>query len=139
MKKTIQKIYCDGGSKGNPGSGIAVVKIDSSFIDNVKYKTLGTVTNNQAEYEAFIMALEEANRILKANRRNKPSFEILVDSQLVHGHIERNWNVNKNHRLVQKAKEMYYQIKDRTDINVILIPRQENQAGIWIDKNKSKY
>jgi len=139
MKKQIQKIYCDGGSKGNPGPGIAVVKIDSSFIDNVKYKTLGTVTNNQAEYEAFIMALEEANRILKTNRKNKPSFEILVDSQLVHGHIERNWNVNKNQRLVQKAKEMYYQIKDKTDITVVLIPRQENQAGIWIDKNKSKY
>ena len=139
MKKTIQKIYCDGGSKGNPGPGIAVVKIDSSFIDHVKYRTLGTVTNNQAEYEAFIMALEEANRILKTNHKNKPSFEILVDSQLVHGHIERNWNVNKNQRLVQKAKEMCYQIKDKTDITVVLIPRQENQAGIWIDKNKSKY
>ena len=62
MVPKVLKIYSDGGARGNPGpAAIAfialneqgkVAKADSSYI--------GIRTNNQAEYEAVIAALQYA-------------------------------------------------------------------------------
>lgn len=59
------KIHTDGGARGNPGpSAIGIV------IKNEKGKTLfsggkyiGETTNNQAEYQAVIFALEKAKEL----------------------------------------------------------------------------
>ena len=60
MKKDIQsiKIYCDGGARGNPGpasSAFIVFKDRENYYQDSKY--LGETTNNVAEYQAVIMAL----------------------------------------------------------------------------------
>lgn len=59
------KIFADGGSRGNPGpsaSGFVVLDMeDKVLVDKGVY--LGITTNNQAEYTALKLALEECKRL----------------------------------------------------------------------------
>ena len=50
----------DGGSRGNPGpAAIGVVVYDEAGKELTRLqKTIGTTTNNQAEYQAVVMGLE---------------------------------------------------------------------------------
>jgi len=72
-------IYSDGGARGNPGpAGIGAVLYDSekNIIAEIS-EYLGEATNNQAEYQAIISALEKAQE-LKAEE-----LECYLDSELV--------------------------------------------------------
>ncbi|HVX23911.1 MAG TPA: reverse transcriptase-like protein [Candidatus Saccharimonadales bacterium] len=59
------KIFADGGSRGNPGpsaSGFVVLDMeDNVLVDKGVY--LGVTTNNQAEYTALKLALEECQKM----------------------------------------------------------------------------
>ncbi|MDB5168658.1 MAG: Ribonuclease [Candidatus Saccharibacteria bacterium] len=59
------KIFGDGGSRGNPGpsaSGFVILDMeDKVLVDKGVY--LGITTNNQAEYTALKLALEECKRL----------------------------------------------------------------------------
>lgn len=72
-------IYCDGGSRGNPGPaalGVSIQDSNGSEIEGIG-DTLGTQTNNFAEYSAVIRALTRAAEL--GARRVK----IRTDSQLL--------------------------------------------------------
>ncbi len=75
------KIYADGGSRGNPGpsaSGFVVLNAehgDKVIVDKGVY--LGVTTNNQAEYTALKLALEEAHHI------GAREVQVFMDSLLV--------------------------------------------------------
>lgn len=77
VSKTI--IYTDGGSRNNPGpSALGVVITDDKGKILKEYSHyLGEATNNQAEYEAVIFALQKA-RQLKIKE-----LEIRIDSELI--------------------------------------------------------
>lgn len=53
-------INCDGGSRGNPGpAAIGAVVFNETGEELIRLKrTIGVTTNNQAEYQAVVMALE---------------------------------------------------------------------------------
>jgi ribonuclease HI len=56
------KMYADGGSRGNPGpsaSGYAIMQMDGQIVVK-KGIYLGVTTNNQAEYQALKLGMEEA-------------------------------------------------------------------------------
>ncbi len=59
------KVFADGGSRGNPGpsaSGYVVLDMeDTVIVDKGVY--LGVTTNNQAEYTALKLALEECKKL----------------------------------------------------------------------------
>ena len=64
---TIQsvEVYTDGASRGNPGPaaiGYAVYDHNDRIIDKDS-KAIGVRTNNQAEYEAFVWALERVTKM----------------------------------------------------------------------------
>ena len=77
VNRTI--IYSDGGSRNNPGpSALGVVVTDEKGKVLKEYSHyLGEATNNQAEYEAVIFALQKAKQL-----RIK-ELEIRVDSELI--------------------------------------------------------
>lgn len=59
------KLYADGGSRGNPGpsaSGFAIMSMEGQVVVK-KGVYLGITTNNQAEYQALKLGLEEARSI----------------------------------------------------------------------------
>jgi ribonuclease HI len=59
------KLYADGGSRGNPGpsaSGYVIMDMDDRMLVK-KGVYLGVTTNNQAEYQALKLGLEEAQHM----------------------------------------------------------------------------
>lgn len=82
-------IYTDGGSRGNPGkAACAFIAVKDNKIIKQQSKYLGIATNNEAEYNAVILALEN---ILEKD------ITIISDSQLVVNQIQGNWKINKEH------------------------------------------
>lgn len=74
------KIYCDGGSRGNPGPAAYGFVIYSSA-GNILEKCgnyLGVTTNNQAEYQGVISALKVAH-----SRYPSEPIELTLDSLLI--------------------------------------------------------
>lgn len=64
-KLTEVKLYGDGGSRGNPGpsaSGFVIMDMNDQIVVR-KGIYLGVTTNNQAEYQALKLGLEEALRM----------------------------------------------------------------------------
>ena len=61
----MMKLFTDGGSRGNPGPGAiaAVIKDLENQIVHDEGKFIGTCTNNEAEYKALIMGLENASTL----------------------------------------------------------------------------
>ena len=59
------KLFTDGGSRGNPGpsaSGYVILDMNDDLIEKAGVY-LGITTNNQAEYQALKLGLEEARKI----------------------------------------------------------------------------
>lgn len=91
-------VYCDGGSRGNPGpAAIGAVILDPSTEPPTPLATvserIGVTTSNVAEYRALIAALEAAARF--GSRRVR----IRADSQLLVRQIEGRYRVRKPHLL----------------------------------------
>lgn len=83
------KIYTDAGSRGNPGkSSAAFIVVENDIILKEKSFYLGIKTNNEAEYNAIILALEEIK---------EKDIEIISDSELVVRQIEGKYRIAKPH------------------------------------------
>lgn len=94
-------IFCDGGSRGNPGpaaSAFVVTKNDNVVAKGSKY--LNIETNNVAEYSAVIMAL---NWLIDNNINEE--IVINLDSQLIERQINGFYKV-KNDRLILLNSEV---------------------------------
>jgi ribonuclease HI len=104
-------LYSDGGARGNPGpAAIAflavteagqVIKADSRFI--------GKATNNQAEYNALIAALEFA-RAFKAEEVTCHLDSELVGKQLKGEYSVKNPELRKLWRKAAELKDGFKQI-----------------------------
>ena len=82
-------VYFDGASRGNPGpAAIGWVLVDSEGIVDVGGERIGRATNNQAEYEALIRALEMAHQY------GYDEVEIRGDSELIVKQVKGAWNTN---------------------------------------------
>jgi ribonuclease HI len=82
------QIFTDGGARGNPGpAGIGVVIWSGNELVGRHKKYIGEATNNQAEYKAVILALEEAKKI------GAEELEFFLDSELVVKQLNREYKV----------------------------------------------
>ena len=83
MKKLI--IYTDGGSRGNPGPSAVGVAIYSNKGEKIKEYSeyLGKTTNNEAEYQALILALKKIKALYGKKEIKKLEVEIKSDSELL--------------------------------------------------------
>lgn len=102
----------DGGSRGNPGlGGIGVIVRDNEKILTKYSARIGKfVTNNVAEYEALIKALELATRF------TKDELTCVLDSELVVKQLLGEYKVRKPELMrlflkVQKLQENFQKIK----------------------------
>lgn len=117
------QIHIDGASRGNPGNSGAGILIEeeNGEIRRIK-KPLGVATNNQAEYEALITALE-ASQVLK-----KKKLLIFTDSLLLANQINGSWRVRSSNiaNLYKRAKHL---IQTFDEVTVKHIPREENKEA----------
>lgn len=99
----------DGGSRGNPGKGaIGVIVREEGKILTKYSKKLGIVTNNIAEYEALIKALELASKFTK-------EITCFLDSELVVKQLLGEYRVKNRNLLelflkVQKLQENFNRV-----------------------------
>ncbi len=97
-------LYVDGASRGNPGpAAVGVVIKDETGATTLKVSSsIGRATNNQAEYSALIMALQEARKL------GADQVYINTDSQLMAEQINGNYKVrNANIKpLFEKAMQL---------------------------------
>ena len=97
-------LYFDGCSKGNPGLAGAGGVIYKNDIEVITYANfLGdNKTNNEAEYSALLMGIEEAIKL------GIKSLYVYGDSQLVINQILGKYTINS-----QKLKEYYLNINKK--------------------------
>lgn len=133
----IFDIYIDGAAKNNPGpAGIGVIICRGKEVLKNISQFLGEATNNIAEYNALICALEEAQRLgVKRLRVN-------TDSQLIYKQLKRQYKVKDPgiKVLFQKALMLIWYL-DYFDVRHI--PRTQNKgadklANIAIKKAQEK-
>jgi ribonuclease HI len=96
------KVYFDGASAGDPGpSGAGIYIIDDSGQATSFSYPLGLMSNHEAEYHAFIKALE----ICQENKYEMVHFH--TDSQLIDQAIEKKYVKNKLYEpLLQHALKL---------------------------------
>jgi len=126
-------VYSDGASRGNPGiSAIAFIIMTEDGILLKRYsKYVGIRTNNQAEYEALISALESASKL------TDQEVTCFMDSELVVKQLNGEYQV-RNPTLktlwlrVQELKQSFQRITfksvPRTDIHIKQVDWLANQA-----------
>jgi ribonuclease HI len=120
--------YTDGGSRGNPGpSGIGVFVTDAKgkVLKKIS-KYLGTQTNNFAEYEAVIMALEEIKKLFGAAKLKNIKIEIRSDSLLVVSQLSGEYQIKEPTLFPQFIKIWNMRVKDIPNISFLHIPREKN-------------
>ncbi|HEX6976890.1 MAG TPA: ribonuclease HI family protein [Patescibacteria group bacterium] len=136
MKESINKvnIYCDGGSRGNPGKAASafVVKNEEGEVLHEEGRFIGSTTNNVAEYTAVLMALTW----LKENEKFKDTFpEFFLDSELVVKQLRGEYKIkNKNlMEFVFKIKELEKEVGKK--VSYKNIPRSQNSlADLLVNK-----
>ncbi len=87
------RIYSDGASRGNPGPAaiaLTIVDEDGVLVKKVS-KFLGKRTNNEAEYEALIIALKLARDFTEGH------VKCFLDSELVVKQLNREYQVRSPH------------------------------------------
>lgn len=89
MAKNSITFFTDGGSRGNPGPSASGVW--SPDIGEFK-RYLGIATNNQAEYTAIVMAMEEAVKY-QEKHPHITEVQFFMDSELAVKQLNREYRV----------------------------------------------
>ncbi len=117
-------IYTDGASRGNPGPAALGILIKDRLDEEVLRvgKTLGRMTNNQAEYQALIQALKLARDLTAEKVLIKSDSELMV-KQMTGQYKVRN---AKMLPLYKEAKQLSAGLKA---FRITHIPRNENKIA----------
>lgn len=125
------KVYTDAGSRGNPGkAACAFIVVKDKKIIREESKFLGIATNNEAEYNAIILALESVTGDL----------DIVSDSELVIKQITGNYKITKPH-----LRELYEKVISLTQGRNIKFSnaKRENEfishADLLVNKELDKH
>lgn len=119
-------IYTDGGSRGNPGKSAcayAIYNEEALIAKDSKY--LGIATNNHAEYNGVIFALEW----LLKNSGKFENVSFYLDSELVVKQLNGLYKIKDENllNLSQRVKELIH------TLNLVIvfkyIPREQNKLA----------
>lgn len=118
-------IYTDGGARGNPGpAGAGVVILQDGKVLAEVQKYLGPVqTNNWAEYEAVVLALEKAKKLGLTG-----DIEFRLDSKLVVEQLMGNWKI-KEPTLKPQVAKVKALLADFGVVSFTYVPREENKEA----------
>lgn len=128
MNKII--IYTDGGARGNPGpAAIGVVVCDEKNTILKKYSNyLGEATNNVAEYEAVILAMQKAKILFGKDEVKKMTLEFKLDSELVVKQLNHEYKIQEEN--MQKLfLKIWNLMLEFGAVSFLHIPREENKEA----------
>jgi ribonuclease HI len=122
------KLFCDGACNPNPGPmgiGVAMIDDDGKLVGSIS-RALGDGTNNVAEFEAVLAALELA--------RNRGIFspDIFTDSRLVVEQIAGRYIVSAQH--LRALRDRAARDVESLEAMLAWIPREENTLADRLSK-----
>lgn len=128
----VLSVYCDGGSRGNPGMAAAAFVILDEQDKEIAYTSsfIGRATNNFAEYSAVLLAFRWLVENLSDGKPvNKDTYiTFYLDSQLVTNQLLGNYKIKEKTllSLAQKIKQI-----ERNFSKVVYknIPRAKNKRA----------
>lgn len=121
-------MHTDGGSRGNPGPAGAGVFIynEKNEIIRKAHLFLGTMTNNEAEYQAVILGLETLKKVFGKDKIKDLPIEIKLDSELVCKQLRGEYQV-KEEKLVPLFMKIWNAcVADFHNLSFAHIPREKN-------------
>lgn len=120
-------VYTDGAARGNPGpAGAGWVVCDAAgtpLFQNKKF--LGERTNNQAEYQALLLALAELRETVPPA---ESVLKIFLDSELVVRQLKGEYKV-KNEGLKPLFRETVLTLSRFSGYSIQHIPREQNRRA----------
>ena len=113
--------HVDGGSRGNPGPaayGVSIENPDGTPLASLS-KSIGRATNNVAEYQGLLAALEFALQ------NGHTRLRVLTDSELMARQIEGRYKVKSPDLkpLFEKARQMIQRLES---FSIRHVPREQN-------------
>ncbi len=124
MQKYNQlSIYTDGGARGNPGpAGIGIVIKDGEKTVRSYSKYIGKATNNEAEYQALVLALQKAKEF-------KPrSIRCFLDSELAIRQLNHKYKI-KEENMAALFIKVWNLMLDFEKVEFVHIPREKNKEA----------
>ena len=123
-------IYTDGGARGNPGpAAVGVVIQDTTGKTLKEYgEYIGERTNNEAEYEAVILALKKAKQLFGKGKTKEMAVHFRVDSELIARQLEGQYKVEEA-RLAELFMRVWNLKMDFGNVDFESIPREKNRAA----------
>jgi len=121
MKIDKAIIYTDGASRGNPGPAAigAVIKDGQGRVLARISRRIGRTTNNQAEYQAIVAALEKALGLGVATVEVKSDSELAV-RQINGRYRVKNTGLRPLHQRVGELRSLFQ------GFSIASIPRRQN-------------
>ena len=127
-------INTDGGSRGNPGYAALGAVIKYGGETKTYAQSIGTKTNNEAEYLAIIFALKKVKQLIGKEKSARLSLEVRSDSELIVSQINGEYKL-KDKNLVPMFVEVWNLKQDFGKIKFVHIGREENkQADALLNK-----
>ena len=128
MKKII--IYTDGGSRGNPGPAAIGTVFTNEMGQTVKSysETLGTATNNEAEYKAVIFAFKKFKQVFGKKLAKNTEIELRSDSELLTKQLNGEYKVLDS-KIQPLFLEAWNLVLDFKKVKFKLIPREKNKKA----------
>lgn len=130
MKQGKIIIHTDGGSRGNPGlAGVGAVIADSQGKVLKEYSSdIGVRTNNEAEYEAIILALSKIKHLFGKEKAKNLEIEVRTDSQLVARQLKGEYKLNEE-KLFPLFIKIWNLKTELGKISFVEIPREKNKEA----------
>ncbi len=118
------RTYTDGGARGNPGpAAFGVVVKDTTGKTVAAFgRYIGETTNNQAEYQGLVAALEEAKRL------GAKIVDCYLDSELVVKQMRREYKV-KDKALQTQFLKAWNLMVEFQKVTFTHIPREQNKEA----------
>ncbi len=125
-------IHTDGGARGNPGPAAIGVVIEDERDGKVVAefgKTIGETTNNTAEYQAVIEALNFLLRPEMRERGSVQSISFFLDSTLVVNQLNGLFKIKQPHlrELLMRVRVLEQQVGGQ--IQYAAVPREQNSRA----------
>ena len=123
-------IYTDGGSRGNPGEAAVGVVILSERGETIKAygQCIGVATNNQAEYQAVIFALEKIKLLFSKREAARLKIDFRLDSELVVKQLNHQYKIKESE--IQKTfLKLWNLMPDFGEITFTHILRGQNKQA----------
>lgn len=123
MNNRIFVVHTDGGSRGNPGpAAIGAVIAENGATVHTISQTIGTTTNNQAEYQAVHAALTWC----QANGAKQVT--VNADSELIVKQLRGEYKM-KNRDLAQWFIRVQSLVEQIGQVTFTVIRREQNAAA----------